>query len=422
MFITTTAVGFYSVFNDSTFISLIPTLILIEYEEIADIRRRWNAIIFNNSIEIVLKDGQSYFFTSYVNRERAFALLMMLTNNEFGECDNSQLTARAHQLRAQLDEKRDARDPDARTPSSKRSVKNEAIPMPKSVFGAFNYAGNAGQPAKLDVCIPMGIYSTSLTEVFNTIIADPKYDQVNHAINSDRNLSKTQWSDGSSDDDQAISRRPTLEEGSKRGGCYLRRTQEWEQPMNTSGAAAFLKMPEYTNVFESVKVYVNSTGTQFIRESMVDTTGVMYSDHIRLRNRLIVTELSSTETQVDSDLSIIWLKSTLMKAILKSAIEKEWIQSQSKVRQAITQTCCGCIEDSAVGAGCSQSSSSTVSSSVRQRNIESWNAMAAAPGARSPMGAGDKRRLYPKTAALDINEGRCTPQSPSSRLCKFCLE
>eukprot|EP01053_Blabericola_migrator_P005244 Blabericola_migrator_1__5243@NODE_2698_length_2448_cov_99_745485_g723_i3_p1_GENE_NODE_2698_length_2448_cov_99_745485_g723_i3NODE_2698_length_2448_cov_99_745485_g723_i3_p1_ORF_typecomplete_len725_score117_69GRAM/PF02893_20/2_9e14VASt/PF16016_5/1_2e12PH_BEACH/PF14844_6/0_071PH_BEACH/PF14844_6/6_4e03PPK2/PF03976_14/0_22_NODE_2698_length_2448_cov_99_745485_g723_i31582332 len=78
LYVTTTAIGFFSVFNDSTVFSSIPTLVLFELQQVKTVRKRPYAFIFQNALEFELKDGSIYFFASFLKRDKAWGLIMSL--------------------------------------------------------------------------------------------------------------------------------------------------------------------------------------------------------------------------------------------------------------------------------------------------------------------------------------------------------
>ncbi|OMJ74771.1 hypothetical protein SteCoe_26221 [Stentor coeruleus] len=73
MYITANFIGFYSHFNSSTILGNI-TSIIIELKCIESIVKKYNALIFDNSIEIRTKE-KKYFFTSFVSRDEAFCIM-----------------------------------------------------------------------------------------------------------------------------------------------------------------------------------------------------------------------------------------------------------------------------------------------------------------------------------------------------------
>ena len=61
---------FHSYFNDSImFLSKVGTKFKILISDIKDVVKAKNAVIFDNSIELVLNNGQKVFFTSFIQRD-----------------------------------------------------------------------------------------------------------------------------------------------------------------------------------------------------------------------------------------------------------------------------------------------------------------------------------------------------------------
>ena len=73
LFITNKKLGFHSYFNKSTFIG--ETKMIIPKEDIKRIEKRYNALIFDNSIAVITKTGE-LFFTSFVFRDKAYAAII----------------------------------------------------------------------------------------------------------------------------------------------------------------------------------------------------------------------------------------------------------------------------------------------------------------------------------------------------------
>ncbi|CEM07563.1 unnamed protein product [Vitrella brassicaformis CCMP3155] len=77
MYITRDHIGFFSIFNDNTLFGG-DTAVLIHFNDVVAITKKWNALIFPNSIEIELADGTAHFFASFMTRDRAYDLLTQI--------------------------------------------------------------------------------------------------------------------------------------------------------------------------------------------------------------------------------------------------------------------------------------------------------------------------------------------------------
>ena len=70
IYISTAALYFHSYFNDSImFLSKVGTKFRILISDIKDVTKAKNAVIFDNSIELILMNGQKLFLTSFIQRD-----------------------------------------------------------------------------------------------------------------------------------------------------------------------------------------------------------------------------------------------------------------------------------------------------------------------------------------------------------------
>ncbi|OMJ83027.1 hypothetical protein SteCoe_16119 [Stentor coeruleus] len=76
MYITANYLCFYSHFNSSTILGGVTSL-TIDLSHIVLLEKKYNAFIFDNSIEITTKE-RKYFFTSFVSRDEAYTILAKL--------------------------------------------------------------------------------------------------------------------------------------------------------------------------------------------------------------------------------------------------------------------------------------------------------------------------------------------------------
>lgn len=70
LFISTTAIAFHSVFNDTTLISSIPTIVFFELKDVVSIKKKNSLMIFPNMVSFEVKGGEVYDFGSLMRRER----------------------------------------------------------------------------------------------------------------------------------------------------------------------------------------------------------------------------------------------------------------------------------------------------------------------------------------------------------------
>lgn len=82
IYVSTHAIYFHSQFNDKLVFFGNKTKIKIPLKEIKSIVKQKNAVIFDNSIEILLKNGSSMFFTSFLNRNECFRLIAQMINKK----------------------------------------------------------------------------------------------------------------------------------------------------------------------------------------------------------------------------------------------------------------------------------------------------------------------------------------------------
>ncbi len=73
LYITKSTLCFYTPFNNSTLFGS-GTTIVIPIAEIVDVKKRYNALIFDNSISIHTKNAE-FFFTSFVHRDKAYEMI-----------------------------------------------------------------------------------------------------------------------------------------------------------------------------------------------------------------------------------------------------------------------------------------------------------------------------------------------------------
>jgi len=77
MYISDKALYFHSYFNDSImFLSKVGTKFKILISDIKDVAKAKNAVIFDNSIELLLMNGQKVFFTSFIQRDQCYRLIL----------------------------------------------------------------------------------------------------------------------------------------------------------------------------------------------------------------------------------------------------------------------------------------------------------------------------------------------------------
>ncbi|EZG56858.1 GRAM domain protein [Gregarina niphandrodes] len=326
MYISTTAVGFYSVFNDSTFISLIPTLVLFEYHEIVNITKRSNALVFNNSIEIELRDGTSYFFTSYVNREKAWALLMRMTHYQFGRGDESVLTARTRSKLPSI-----PRPGNNLVSGDGSKTSKVQVPVPSEVCHVLTVGYAQIQKPKLDYSLPMGIFTVPIERMYQKCVVEETYDHIHHTIANGKDIVVTNGG---------------VHNCTAEPWASLPSSESYEFTRSISGMNKIennfpvLRLPDYAFVTEDITFKINTSKQQFLRDSIVTTRKMPFSDCLKLHVRLVFTKLSASETQLDSEMEIIWVKKSILKSIIKSCVETEWITTNTFIRHAMIQACC----------------------------------------------------------------------------------
>jgi len=74
LYLSTKRLCFHSYFNDSTLFGR-ATRLAIPLQDVQSIEKCYNAIVFDNSINIFTRDGQEIFFTSFVARDACYELI-----------------------------------------------------------------------------------------------------------------------------------------------------------------------------------------------------------------------------------------------------------------------------------------------------------------------------------------------------------
>jgi len=77
LYVTNRNLFFHSYFNDKTIFGK-ETKYLVSFKNIQSIEKKYNAVVFDNSIGVVTKDKKGIFFTSFVYRDQAFTLIQNL--------------------------------------------------------------------------------------------------------------------------------------------------------------------------------------------------------------------------------------------------------------------------------------------------------------------------------------------------------
>lgn len=76
LYISNLALYFHSVFNDKLLLIGKQTKIKVPISSIKSVSKKSNAIIFDNSIEVSLTDGSVLFFTSFLNRNECYRIIL----------------------------------------------------------------------------------------------------------------------------------------------------------------------------------------------------------------------------------------------------------------------------------------------------------------------------------------------------------
>lgn len=88
IYITPSKICFYSHFNNSTLFGG-DTKLIIPLADITKLEKRYNALIFDNSIAVLTKNNE-FFFTSFVYRDKAYKLLEKLIGSSVEKCEPQQ--------------------------------------------------------------------------------------------------------------------------------------------------------------------------------------------------------------------------------------------------------------------------------------------------------------------------------------------
>jgi hypothetical protein len=70
------ALYFHSMFNDRLVLIGKQTKIKVPVTNLKSVSKKSNALIFDNSIEVTLLDGSVLFFTSFLNRNECYRLIL----------------------------------------------------------------------------------------------------------------------------------------------------------------------------------------------------------------------------------------------------------------------------------------------------------------------------------------------------------
>jgi septin family protein len=82
LYVSTNALYFNSMFNDGTLFIGNNTKIKVPLVDIKNIAKKTNAVIFDNSIEIKLKNGSTIFITSFLNRNECYRLILKMIKRQ----------------------------------------------------------------------------------------------------------------------------------------------------------------------------------------------------------------------------------------------------------------------------------------------------------------------------------------------------
>ncbi|CDJ44523.1 GRAM domain-containing protein, putative, partial [Eimeria tenella] len=77
LYVTQSRLAFVSLFNEATLFGQ-ETVLLFDFLNVAAIKKRTNAIFFDNSIEFELENGERHFFATFINRDKAYDFIVAL--------------------------------------------------------------------------------------------------------------------------------------------------------------------------------------------------------------------------------------------------------------------------------------------------------------------------------------------------------
>eukprot|EP01054_Gregarina_sp_Poly1_P010541 Gregarina_sp_Poly_1__10540@NODE_779_length_6326_cov_51_519093_g572_i0_p1_GENE_NODE_779_length_6326_cov_51_519093_g572_i0NODE_779_length_6326_cov_51_519093_g572_i0_p1_ORF_typecomplete_len1021_score166_36VASt/PF16016_5/6_1e15GRAM/PF02893_20/7_4e14PH_BEACH/PF14844_6/0_33_NODE_779_length_6326_cov_51_519093_g572_i04013463 len=354
MYMTTTAIGFWSVFNDSTVFSSIPTLVLFELSQIKSVKKKPYAFIFQNAIEFELHDGTIYFFASFLKRDKAWALLMSLTDGKLDDPlnpSNAKLSAKVQSLikASRVDVLSDAdvaafqSAANEDEPLSSTCLDNP-FPLPRRDISFREPFSSAPYPSvtapsidsrydkPLDVSVPvLVIDNCTLAEAFYLLQIRKEYQIKLQTSMGNKDMNVSDWNPWLAQD-SFDSGEAWLSEMSQ-----LAKTPQREILMSKKMSPnSLLKIPPFASVRDSQAIFVHPTRSQVILSATTFLSGVPFCDYFHLINRFVFTQVQTDpkpSIQVDAEVSFQWQKSSIFRSKIESSGTQEWRESLLHLRE-----------------------------------------------------------------------------------------
>lgn len=339
LFVSTRAVAFHSAFNDTTLFSTIPTQVLFEIKDIHRIEKKVHALIFPNALEFELVDGSVYYFASFVRRDKAWAVLMHLTDYRFENAENMDLSKSliSQRILNLIDEaKLMAEDP---------SSSPKSMPDPNKLADLARKRKYAVPPANcrplpeglpsewpvslLKHKVPLGLYNSSLGQVVIDLLGDSTLFRRLHQIQRTENVKEGEFEPPFD---------PCAENFlTKASGKQYIRLNSYVKRLPKSSFGAILRLPETAPVSEEQKVFVTADAKNLLIFTEAKIDDIPFSDAFRVVACIHLTATNGQDTQVDWWLGLKWVRSIFLEAKVEMSTVTEWRESVGDMRRAMLE-------------------------------------------------------------------------------------
>eukprot|EP00922_Rhytidocystis_sp_ex-Travisia-forbesii_P056552 GHVS01083696.1.p1 GENE.GHVS01083696.1~~GHVS01083696.1.p1 ORF type:complete len:935 (+),score=95.64 GHVS01083696.1:246-3050(+) len=334
LYVSQNYMGFFSLFNDSTLFGT-DTTVLFSLSEVAAVRKKVNAIFFDNSIEVELSDGTTYFFATFGNRDKAYQFISSLWDihkkmNEAGFCStllnggglsgahSGDLNAAAASPRAQ-DHLSPLASPKRAPVLMKRQASLSAPYEPTLFDSTFetpedfrddHWRATPTEPLKYQEAGL--IWNVPIGEVFDAVfdnfhLPSNPYSRILKAHNASCDHPPPLWSPAPP---------PPFGSGSLQQGLPSREIS-FKMDFKQTPVTRFLRFPSRGAAKETFLLHILSERC-FVVESLMQLSGTPLSDCFCTRSRFKATALSDTDTQLDGEFEVEFSKSTLLAGKIES--------------------------------------------------------------------------------------------------------
>eukprot|EP00921_Rhytidocystis_pertsovi_P009305 GHVQ01014980.1.p1 GENE.GHVQ01014980.1~~GHVQ01014980.1.p1 ORF type:complete len:767 (+),score=87.73 GHVQ01014980.1:177-2477(+) len=317
MYISQNYLGFFSVFNDMTVFGG-DTTVLFPLCDVRHIRKKVNALFFDNSIEFELMDGTTHFFATFLHRDKAYDFIYALREihkrmTEAGVSCASQAFTAVTSFSG--DDCGVTAEGGGRSPSlppsqkfsvlTKIQVSTTAGYNPEVFDSTYSIPDHPAPTKALKHTEPGLIWNVNITDLFsaafdNFELDSNPYARVLKAHNAGGFEAPPPWDKpppppfgcGKIDD--------------SRPGRSLQYDMDFKQTALTQ----ILRFPSRGSAVETFCLYVLSRNC-FIVESVLQLEGMPLADCFKTRSRCKATALSERSTQLDGEFEVEFYKSTM---------------------------------------------------------------------------------------------------------------